>query len=88
MSQIHIHIYRGRDAETKHDPKNGQFATGSGGSAGGSSEHGSKSDKELVAHYKAQKKLVNYSGVPNKKAQAAMNSAIVEMRRRKIDKYS
>lgn len=39
-----------KDAETKHDPKNGQF-TGSGGGSGGSSEktkYGSYNEQELI----------------------------------------
>ena len=37
---VHIFIHRGRDAETKHDPKNGQFAAG--GSSGKKAEGGKK----------------------------------------------
>lgn len=40
--RVHIHLYPTRDA-VKHDPKNGQFTSGGGGSGGGKGEiHHSK----------------------------------------------
>jgi hypothetical protein len=40
-----------RDAETKHDPSNGQFTSGGGGSGGSKPNHVSKTEESMKEHH-------------------------------------
>lgn len=52
---VHVYLHRGRtrDADTKHDPKNGQFTSGGGGSSGSRPKSGPALAKHLTKHNSA-----------------------------------
>jgi hypothetical protein len=95
---VHIFIHRGRDSsETKHDPKNGQFAAG--GSSGKKSSGSGGSSKEPepwatnspdsvvkanIAHYAKRVAAYERGGYTPKKSDVeALHNARAELKGRK-----
>lgn len=73
----HYHIFM-RDAETQHDPKNGQFTGGGGGSGGGSSP---VPEKKTVSQASVEAKV---KGMESSKLAAAYNHPDIDPKVKKV----